>query len=537
MKKIIVLSAGLLVGISAWAQDVPKVEVPVGFSLINVHPNLPPITSFNVFGGGGQFNVNFGNYLGVKGDFMGYAQGSGLRNQLNTLGYAGAANGNLFTYMFGPQIKKHTGRVQPFGEALFGMAHTNAYATIANAEGRVTTGSGNNNGFSMALGGGIDYKLNRHISLRPVEVDYLLTRFSANHIANYTASQNNFRYVGGLNLTFGGAPPIPPTSTCSVSPSEVMAGEPVTATVSAQNFNPKRTLSYSWSGTGAKVSGTGATGNVDTTGLAPGSYTVSATVTDPKEKRNNSTSCTASFTVKQPPRPPTATCSVNPQTVKPGDSFVLSVAAESPDGSPLTYSYVASAGNISGTGSSATETTSDANAGTAITVTANVVDARGLSTSCSAVVNVLPPVVIAKEVKEVGECHFNMSDKPGRVDNECKAVLDSVALQIQREPNNTFVIVGYTDEQETTTMTQLAGQRAVNVKHYLTVGEGGAQVDPSRVKVRAGSVKSRSAKIFMVPDGVAFTEESVEVDETKVKGQSRSAPVSRKHMKASSSNQ
>src|SRR5271168_4958549 len=105
MMKYAALSAGLLVGVCASAQDVPKVEVPVGFSFVNVHPNLDPITSFNVFGGGGQIDFNFGNYFGIKADFMGYTQGSGLRNQLEKHGFVGAANGNVFTYMFGPQIK------------------------------------------------------------------------------------------------------------------------------------------------------------------------------------------------------------------------------------------------------------------------------------------------------------------------------------------------------------------------------------------------------------------------------------------------
>ena len=140
MTKSLLVSASLMISACAFAQDVPKVEIPIGFSFVNVHPNLPPITSFNVFGGGGQFDVNFGNYFGVKADFMGYTQGTGLKNQLEKLpGYSGYAGGNVFTYMFGPQIKKHTGMVQPFGEVLFGAAHTNAYAAIANDEtGTVT---------------------------------------------------------------------------------------------------------------------------------------------------------------------------------------------------------------------------------------------------------------------------------------------------------------------------------------------------------------------------------------------------------------
>jgi hypothetical protein len=533
MLKYVLLAAGLLIGVCASAQEVPvvpKMEIPVGFSFVNVHPDLAPITSFNVFGGGGQFNVNFGNYFGVKADFMGYAKGSGLSNQLrNNLDYTDSTRGNTFTYMFGPQIKKHTGKIQPFGEVLFGAAHTNAYATIANAFDSAS-GSGSNNAFAMAAGGGIDFKINRNFSLRPVQVDYLLTRFSANHVAGYTNNQNNFRYVGGLVFTFGGAPPIPPKASCSVSPTEIMAGDPVSATVATQNFNPKRPITYSWTSTGGHITGTTETANVATTGLSPGSYTVSATATDEKQ-RNNTASCSASFTVKQP-LPPTASCSASPTTVKGGESSTVTVSAQSPDGSQLTYSFVATAGRVSGTGSSATLDTTGAPAGSPITTTATVTNVHGLTATCEAVVNVapLPPPEVVQEATNVGECSFNNSNKPGRVDNECKATLDQVALLIQKEPNNTFVIVGFAEDEETTTMTQLAGQRAVNVKYYFTQGEGGQQIDPSLLQVKTGSEKSRKVRIYTVPPGAKVPDEVVAVDETQMQGVSRNAPA-RKHRK------
>jgi outer membrane protein OmpA-like peptidoglycan-associated protein len=534
MKKEFLLSVVALFGFVAWGQDVPKVEVPVGFSMVNVHPNLAPITSFNVFGGGGQFDVNFGNYFGVKADFMGYTQGSGLKNQLrDKFDYTYSASGNVFTYMFGPQIKKHTGIVQPFGEVLVGAAHTNAYANIANAEGGSASGSGNNNGFALAAGGGIDFKINRYFSARPVEVDYLLTRFSANHVANYTANQNNFRYVGGVVFTFGGAPPIPPTASCSVSPSQIMAGDPVSASVVPQGINPKHTVTYSWTSSGGRISGTTETANIATAGLAPGSYTVSATATDEKEKKNNTASCSASFTVKQP-LPPTASCVINPNSLKSGDMATLSVVAQSPQGSALTYAYAATAGRISGTGSSATLDTTGAAAGSPITATATVTDSQGLTGTCEAVVNVapLPPPQVVQETTKVGECSFNNSNKPGRVDNECKATLDQVALLIQKEPNDTYVVVGYAEDEETEKMTQLAGQRAVNVKYYLTQGEGGQQIDPSLLQVKAGAEKTKAIRIYRVPNGAAFTEQTTTVDETQVQGQSRNASATRHHKKA-----
>ena len=251
MKKItglLFLTVALALG--ACAQDVPKVEIPLGFSMVNVHPNLAPITSFNVFGGGGQVDFNFGNYFGIKADFMGYTQGSGLKVSQNGQ-FLGNVNGNVFTYMFGPQIKKHTGVFQPFGEALFGAAHTNLYGNICKLEEGCRSGSGDNNGFAMAFGGGIDLKVAKHFAIRPVEVDYLFTRFSANHIANYTSNQNNFRYFGGLEFMFGGAPPVPVTATCSASPAAVWSGDPVSVTITGANFNPKHTVTYAWTGKAA----------------------------------------------------------------------------------------------------------------------------------------------------------------------------------------------------------------------------------------------------------------------------------------------
>jgi len=206
MKKwFVVIAFSLLFTMAAFAQDVPKFEVPVGFSFINVHPGLSPITSFNVFGGGGGFVYNVSPWIGIKADFQGYTQGSGVRNTLTNAGHTlvGNVSGNVFTYMFGPQIKKHSGKFQPFGQALFGAAHSNAYASIFNSINGITSGSSNNNAFAMQYGGGLDYALTQHVQLRPVEVDYLYTRFGVNG-TNYTGSQNNFKYVAGVNFTFGG---------------------------------------------------------------------------------------------------------------------------------------------------------------------------------------------------------------------------------------------------------------------------------------------------------------------------------------------
>ena len=54
----------------------------------------------------------------------------------------GQLSGNVFTYMFGPQFKKHSRKMQPFVEAPFGAAHSKAYAQIYNiVHGNVSGGS------------------------------------------------------------------------------------------------------------------------------------------------------------------------------------------------------------------------------------------------------------------------------------------------------------------------------------------------------------------------------------------------------------
>lgn len=518
MKKLFVVLIAVLASLGAWAQEegTPKIEVPILFSLANIHPNVTPITSFNLYGGGGQFDVNFGRVFGIKAEFMGYTQGSGLRNQLSSIGYAGQLNGNAFSYMFGPQFKKHSGKVQPFAEVLLGAFHTNAYATIVNAAGGTASVASDNNFFSMAAGGGIDLKVNRHFSIRPVEVDYLMTRFHVNG-TGYTSNQNNFRYQAGFLLTAGGAPPASPTASCTVSPNEIMAGEPVTARMTTTNFNPKHDIAYTWASTGPKVGGSTNTASIDTTGLAPGSYSITGKATDSK-KSTLAASCNSTFAVKEPPRhPPTAACNANPGTVKAGDLAAITVDASSPDGRPLTYAYTSTGGQISGTGANVNLDTTTATPGTTISTMATVSDDRGLTATCNANVAILAPPVVVKEASEVGECKFMNPKKPWRVDNECKAILDTAALRIQREPDGKLYVVGYEDEEEVVTVRQLGEQRSVNIKKYLTEGEGKAGIDPASVVAVKGKAKSKSGKIYFVPAGATLTvEETESFDETAV---------------------
>jgi hypothetical protein len=56
----------------------------------------------------------------------------------------------------------------------------------------------------MESGGGLDIVLSNKVQIRPVEVDYLHTNLSSNHVAHIANSQNSFKYFAGINFTLGG---------------------------------------------------------------------------------------------------------------------------------------------------------------------------------------------------------------------------------------------------------------------------------------------------------------------------------------------
>jgi hypothetical protein len=208
MKVTVLFGLGLLLGGAAFAQDYPRIEVPVDYSYVRWNPaHGDVLNSHSLNGGGGQFVYNPWPYFGFKADLQGYAS---TTSQVNIpsgspffpSGGVVRANGNLFTYTFGPVVKLRTPRVQPFGEALFGGAHSNVYGRIFHEEG-LTGVAPSGNAFAMLIGGGLDIKLTRTISFRPVEVNYLLTRFgNFTFLANGPFNQNSFRYQAGMNFTF-----------------------------------------------------------------------------------------------------------------------------------------------------------------------------------------------------------------------------------------------------------------------------------------------------------------------------------------------
>lgn len=207
--KAIFVGTILLFGLAAWAQEFPRTEVGFDYSYMRYLPSAHYSKGHSLNGGGGSLVFNVNEYFGIKMDLQGFGSNhTGFNiapNATFPLGVHGDVQGNLFTYLFGPQIKVRSHGVQPFVHLLFGGAHSNVYGDAFRTfcGGIVNQCSFSarpaSDAFAMEFGGGIDIPINHIVTFRPAELNYLLTRFSNPFTG--TNNQNNFRYKVGVVFT------------------------------------------------------------------------------------------------------------------------------------------------------------------------------------------------------------------------------------------------------------------------------------------------------------------------------------------------
>ncbi len=133
--------------------------------------------------------------------------------------------------------------------------------------------------------------MSRHVNLR-LDGRYVHTKVGD----NVNESQKNIEATLGLNLVFGGkhkeheekaeeaapppAPNQPPTVSCAAERAEILPGETVNVHATASDPEGGR-LTYAWSTTAGRVSGTDATGVLDFTGAnPPATASITVRVTD-----------------------------------------------------------------------------------------------------------------------------------------------------------------------------------------------------------------------------------------------------------------
>jgi opacity protein-like surface antigen len=486
----------------------PRAELFLGYSYLRSVPFQPMLTPGNrmvrLNGGSASIAFNLNRTFGLVGDFGGFDD---TKLQIAGTGAnparAADASGTAYTFMAGPRLSFRYSRVTPFVQALFGGVHASE-VTLSNCTGNLCTPLPSENAFAMTAGGGIDLKIHRHVAIRIVQAEYLMTRFADLSTGNRD-TQNDIRLSSGLVFGFGGnAPPLTVEYTCSASPSTVYPGDPIIVSGVALNLNPKKTVSYTWSSDGGAISGTSNIANVDTKNTAPGTYTVKGHVSE-GVKPGQMADCSAQFTVK-PFEPPTISCSANPTTVNPGDSSTITAIAVSPQNRPLTYSYNATAGSISGTTSSTALSSAGAYPGP-ITVTCGVMDDKGNNASATTSVNVIAPPPSPPPAAPLASnlCPVSFerdATRPTRVDNEAKACLDDIALNLQRSSDAKLALVGNQDAKESAMKrrekTNFAAERAVNTKQYLVNEKG---IDPSRILLYTGTDDAKTVTSTLIPAG------------------------------------
>jgi hypothetical protein len=212
MKRIFsVLALGVLLGLSVQAQEGPKAELFFGYSFVRYN-SAQTIPAFTANGGIGTFAWNFSDHLGVEAQLGGVHNGN-----VNNLRFDTTA----FQYLFGPRLSRGRHKtIDPYIHILFGgqNASTSIAAgsilvvnPLANASrlrnGRYETSTNN---FAMSTGGGLDIKVSNMFTVRPIQLDYYLTRLEAIDVTQPVGTtnprarnQNNLQYAAGVSFNFG----------------------------------------------------------------------------------------------------------------------------------------------------------------------------------------------------------------------------------------------------------------------------------------------------------------------------------------------
>jgi opacity protein-like surface antigen len=161
-------------------EQASKLEAYGGYYYVRFYVNASaaggsPAETFNGNGGGVQLEYNANNWLGVVGEMAGYGA---------TATTNGALVGGAFTYLAGPRVNFRHGKVTPFVQSLFGGIWSTA--GIGN--------SASENNFAMTAGGGVDIKVSKHVSVRPIQAEYFMTRIPN----GLNDRQDNLRIGAGI---------------------------------------------------------------------------------------------------------------------------------------------------------------------------------------------------------------------------------------------------------------------------------------------------------------------------------------------------
>jgi hypothetical protein len=213
-------SAALLTASVASATDYAPWEGFLGYNLVTFNPNTANVNSFNANGGDAQLVRNFSSWVGVALD-VGAVHSGTLFGALNNITPNGTVDHTLVNFVAGPRFtyQKHS-RFMPFIQIMFGGARSTSSTSITLLQGGtiwpppglivppgesqplVARLEAERTGFAMIVGGGLDIKVTKHFTFRPIGADYYLARLPS-FVTGNDINRDHFRFSAGFNFLFG----------------------------------------------------------------------------------------------------------------------------------------------------------------------------------------------------------------------------------------------------------------------------------------------------------------------------------------------
>jgi outer membrane protein OmpA-like peptidoglycan-associated protein len=460
----------------------PRFEGSLLYSYINLDPGSP-FDSFSNHGGTGSFTYNVSRWLGLTAELGNYHT---HRDVFPFTGSSFKAPGGITSYLFGPRLNlRRSDYFVPFAEFLVGGAH--GTAELIGDKSRDT--------FAIAAGGGVDVVFTKNIAWRFAQIDYFRTNFSGPALSA-RAEQSGVRLGTGLVLRWGFPEPPPPpnqppVAACSITPASVFEGSGDAAALHVTASDPDNdTLTYTYTATGGAVEGTGPDARWNSTGVAVGSYTVTAKVDDGK---GGTVSCSADIRIEERPHhPPTISCAPDRNSIISGEKATVQSTASSPDNLKLTYNYSATGGKISGDGPTATYDGTGVAPGS-YKINCGVTDERGDKAESSANLEVKePPQIKELEARLALHSVYFPTAQPtkakpdGGLTPSQQGTLNTLAADFKQyltyRPDAHLTLEGHADIRGTAAYNQALSERRVARTRSYLVEQG---VPAERIETKA----------------------------------------------------
>jgi len=217
-------------GSFAFAQDeTPKVQVFGGYSLLRAdHGKLTgalldanlsqfsapfDVRTYFLDGWNAEAQYNADRWLGIAAEVGGQYGTPVIAAKDATL--TGLPKGTAYSFLAGPVISYRTKyRFTPFAQALFGWNRTSLDASTitGSVTSPVSVASTSYNDFAMALGGGVDCRITKLVSIRLGQLDWYRTTINLNKfytnafggtlLVGLATHQDNYRFSAGAVVRF-----------------------------------------------------------------------------------------------------------------------------------------------------------------------------------------------------------------------------------------------------------------------------------------------------------------------------------------------